>query len=49
MYLTGNSRRHIADHLIVDDLQMTGNGGVFVDVSNNAVPANVLDYYFANY
>jgi hypothetical protein len=47
--MSGDSQKRIADHLIVADLDVTGNGGVSVDVTNNAVPANVVDYYFANY
>jgi MBG domain (YGX type) len=47
--LTGDAQRHLADHLIVADLQITGNGGVSVDLSGNALPPDGVDYYFANY
>ena len=47
--MTRNSQQHLADHLIVADLQVTGNGGVFVDVSQNALVPDGVDYYFANY
>jgi hypothetical protein len=47
--MTGNSQKRLADHLILADLDVTGNGGVFVDTTADAIPSNVVDYYFASY
>ena len=47
--MSGNAQEHIADHLILADLQLTGNGGAFFDVSGIALIPDGVDYCFANY
>ena len=49
LMMSGDVQKHLANHLIVADLNVTGNGGVSVDVTNNVISLVDIDDYFTNF
>jgi hypothetical protein len=49
LFIASDGAKRLAGHLLAADLQVTGNGGVFVDVAGNSLEPGAVDYFFANY